>query len=471
MRASASLRSRLLLWLLAPLVPLMLVHAWLAYLNAAQVADEAHDRSLYLASRTLAEELYWEHGRLRLDVLRGAGYLFENHTGARLFYRVDDLQGNWLAGNPLLPMVRMRKEPEVRFFSLVQYADGTYRGEPVRLLRLTHVVDSAEGQSMPLMITVGETREVRSQLIARVLRETLAAQTILVLLVLCLVWVGVRIGLKPLDAYRAQLAQRADDDLTEIEVPKAPQELRPLFEALNSYLSRLSRLIDVRKRFIDNAAHQLRTPLTVLKTQLALASRSSQAGEMQVLIGAASQTTNGAVQLTEQLLALTRAEHAREMQANEAVDLVALTKQIAEQWVGQAHAQGVDLGFEALVFESRVRAIPSMLREVIVNLIENALMHAPDSESSALSVTLRVSERWIEVEDNGRGIPKEHQAKVFERFFRIPGAKAGGSGLGLAIVREIALQHQAELQLTSPVVGGRGTRVRLTWPDACRLVD
>jgi two-component system, OmpR family, sensor histidine kinase TctE len=463
MLTDTSLRQRLLIWLLVPLVLLMLLQAWWAYRNAVQVANEAHDRGLYLASRTLAEELYWEQGRLRLDVLRGAGYLFENHTGARLFYRVDDLQGNWLAGNPSLPMVPAGTQTDVQFFSLVQYADGAYREEAIRLLRLTHVVDSAEGHSVPLLITVGETREIRSRLIAQVLREALFAQAILAMLVLVLVWVAVRIGLKPLDAYRMQLAQRADDDLTEIEVPKVARELRPLFEALNGYLSRLSRLIDVRKRFIENAAHQLRTPLTVLKTQLALASRSSSADDMHSLIQAATQTTDGAVQLTEQLLALTRAEHAREMQASENVDLVELAQSIAEEWAGKAHARGIDLGFEATVAASPVLAIAPLVKEAIINLIENAITHAPGPESGAWCVTLRVSERCFEVEDNGRGIPRELQTKVFERFFRSPGSAAGGNGLGLAIVREIAIQHQADLQLWSPVFENSGTRVRMTF--------
>ncbi|NJS36211.1 MAG: sensor histidine kinase [Brachymonas sp.] len=465
MKPAYSLRRRLLLWLLLPLVVLMLAHAWWTYARAVQVANEAHDRSLYLATRTLAEELFWRQGQLRLDVLRGAGYLFENHTGSRLFYRVDDVRGNWLAGNPALPLVAGEGANEVQFFSLVRFADGLYRGEEVRLIRLTHIVDGGAEVSQPLFITVAETREVRDQLIAQILRETVLGQGVLMLLVLALVFYGVQRGMRPLEVYRQKLSARADDDFSAIDVPSTPRELRPLFEALNGYLSRLGRLIDIRKRFLDNAAHQLRTPLTVLKTQLTLAERSSDAAQRETLIHAASHTTHSAVQLTEQLLALTRAEHGSEMQAFETVDLVALARQVTEEWLTRAHERGDDLGLESQVASSVVQAAPAMLHEALANLIDNALAHGRSSSRSALQITVRVGESWIEVEDDGSGISSEHQTHVFERFYRAPGSAALGSGLGLAIVREIAQQHGAKLVLTSPVVDERGTCIRLSWAE------
>ena len=109
-RAAASLRRRLLGWILLPLAALIGVNAWVAYGNAVQATNEAYDRSLYLAARTLAEELEWRDGRLQLEVLKGAGYLFENHTGSRLFYKVTTPAGAWLAGVPALPDVPARAQ-------------------------------------------------------------------------------------------------------------------------------------------------------------------------------------------------------------------------------------------------------------------------------------------------------------------------------------------------------------------------
>ncbi len=459
MRRPLSLKQRLLAWLLLPLIPLVMLHAWWSFGRAVQVANDAYDRSLYLAARTLAEELDWSQGRLQLDMLRGAGYLFENHTGSRLFYRIDDQQGQLLAGNDALPKVNAQQATSVHFFSLVQFDDASYRDEPVRLAQLTHIVGDQPGDTPALLITVAETREARDQLAAQVLRETLLGQGVLLLIALLLVLYGVQRGIRPLESYRQQLADRADDDFSPIQVPDAPGELRPLIETLNGYLKRLGHLIDIRKRFIDNAAHQLRTPLTVLKTQLSLADRADSEPERKALVSAAGQTTNNAVALTEQLMALTRAEHAHEMENPTAVDLVSLARQVTEEWLQAAHQRGDDLGFEALVERHEVQGRPTLLHEVLANLIDNALSHS----EAGVRVTVRVGPGWLEVEDNGPGIPAVNQAHVFERFYRVPGSQAPGSGLGLAIVREIALQHGARTQLTSPVASGRGTRIRLVW--------
>jgi two-component system sensor histidine kinase TctE len=232
-----------------------------------------------------------------------------------------------------------------------------------------------------------------------------------------------------------------------------------LIETLNGYLERLGHLIDIRKRFIDNAAHQLRTPLAVLKTQLALAHRAQTDDERKAVVKAAEHTTNNAVALTEQLMALTRAEHAHEMQSSTSVELVALARQVTEESLQAAHERGDDLGFEARVARCEIQGRPTLLHEVLSNLINNALTHS----QPGVRVTVRVGPSWLEVEDNGPGIPLSDQAHVFERFYRVPGSQAPGSGLGLAIVREIALLHDAQLQLTSPVAEGRGTRIRMAW--------
>jgi len=272
------------------------------------------------------------------------------------------------------------------------------------------------------------------------------------------VW-GVQRGIRPLEAFRQQLAHKADDDFSPIQPPDLPRELRPLIETLNSYLERLGRLIDIRKRFLDNAAHQLRTPLTALKTQLALAQRNAEPAQAQALMSAAQQTTDDAVRLTEQLLAMTRVEHAREMHSPHTVDLVALARQVTQEHLMRAHQCGDDLGLEALVARCEVQGVGLLLHEALSNLIDNAIHHGP----KGTHITVRVGEAWLEVEDDGPGIAPEHQAHVFERFYRAAPSGVTGSGLGLAIVKEIASQHGAEVRVSSPVQGGRGTVVRLHW--------
>lgn len=460
--SSASLRRRLLAWLLLPLVVLIALNAWWTYGRAVQVADEAHDRSLYLATRTLAEELQWVNGTLRFEVLKGAGYLFENHTGARLLYRIDSDDGRLLAGNAEVPLLAPKATQAVKFFALVDFDDGVYRGEPVRLARLVHVVDSADLAPPVVQITVMETREVREQLITQMLRETLVGQALVLLAAALLVVIGVQRGIRPLEAFRRRLAERTDDDFSPIQLHQTPKELQPLIDTLNAHVARLGRLIGIRKRFLDNAAHQLRTPLTILKTQADLLLRGGSGAEQSTLMQAIHQTAGDAARLSEQLLALTQAEHAGDMQHWDSVDLVALARSVTESRLLQAHERGDDLGFETLVLRCEVQGVALLLGEAMSNLIDNAMVHG----GAGVRITVRVGSAWVEVEDNGPGIAPEHQDHVFERFYRgatDPAIK--GNGLGLAIVREIALQHQAEWHLQSPIVDGRGTRIRLTWPN------
>lgn len=458
MNATASLRARLLGWILLPLVGLSALNAWVSYGNAVDASNEAYDRALYLASRALAEELSWRQGGLQLQAQRAAGYLLENHTGSRLYYRIADAQGHWLAGQDDLPGPTGAAPMQVHYHALVQFEDVQFRGLPVRLAHLTHVLEDEGGQARILKISVAETLETRQQMVRHILRDTLGQQALLLLAAALLVVVGVQRGIRPLESFRQRLAQRADDDLAPIEPPGLPRELHPLVHTLNTYLARLGRLIDIRKRFLDNAAHQLRTPLTVLKTQLALAERE-QTADRAALLSAARKTTDDAVRLTEQLLAMTRAEHAPEMHPHEALDLVALARQVTQEFLPRAVQRGDDLGFETLVPACTVNGSTALLHEALGNLLDNALHHAPPGTR----VTVRVGPAWVEVEDGGPGIAAEHQAHVFERFYRAAPAEVRGSGLGLAIAREIAKQHGAQLSLQSPLPTGPGTVFRMTF--------
>lgn len=456
----SSLRRRLLSWILLPLAGLIAVNAYVGYGNAVEAANEAYDRSLYLAARTLAEELEWRDGRLQIDVLRAAGYLFENHTGSRLFYKVTTAQGQLLAGDAALPDPPVRPEASVKYFALVQFDDGIYLRQPVRLAQLTHVLEG-DGMADPLVrIVVAETMEARQQLIQHILRDTLGSQGLLLLLAAVLVVWGVQRGIRPLEPFRLQLANKADDDFAPIHPPDLPRELQPLIETLNGYLARLGRLIDIRKRFLDNVAHQLRTPLTVLKTQLTLARRNAEPAQADTLLAAAQGTTDDAIRLTEQLLAMTRAEHARELHSTETVDLVALARLVTQEHLLRAHQRGDDLGLEALCERCTVQGVELLLHEALSNLIDNAIHHGNPGHTR---ITVRVGATWVEVEDNGPGIAPQHQPHVFERFYRAAPAGLPGTGLGLAIVREIALQHGARVGIRSPVLEGHGTAVRITW--------
>ena len=458
--SAASLRTRLLVWILLPLSLLIAGNAYVSYGNAVEAANEAYDRSLYLAARTLAEELEIKDGQLQLDVMRAAGYLFENHTGSRLFYKVSTAKGVWLAGDAALQGAPERAESAVKYFALVQFDDGLYAGQPVRLAQLTHVMETGGLPDPLIKITVAETMEARQQLIQHILRDTLSSQGVLLLAAALLVVWGVQRGIRPLEGVRRSLADKGDDDFSPIQPPGLPRELRPLIETLNSYLDRLGRLIEIRKRFLDNAAHQLRTPLTVLKTQLTLAQRNVEPDQLQPLLAAASQTTEDAVRLTAQLLAMTRVGHARERHSPQVVALGAMARQGSPSHVWRARPQGDDLGLEVIDESVHVQGVALLLQEALGNLIDNAIHHC----AAGAHITVRVGQTWVAVQDDGPGIALVHQPHVFERFYRAAPSGVSGSGLGLAIVKEIASQHGAQVSLHSPVQDGRGTLIRISWP-------
>ena len=458
-RQAPSLRWRLLAGLLLPLLALMAANAWFGYDRAVQAANEAYDRALYLAARTLAEDLQWRDGGVHLQMRPGTGYLFENHTGSRLFYQVSDGQGRPLLGVADLPVPGAHVE-RVHFFALVEFDDAHYRGLPVRLARLTHVLPPGGADSPVLHVTVVETREAREALIQTILRETLGSQALLLVATAVLVLLAVRRAVQPLQRLRRLIESKHEDDLQRLPDQAWPRELLPLVRAINGYMGRLGRLIAIRKRFLDNAAHQLRTPLTALKTQLGLLQRQSGA-QSAALINAAMRTTDDAVRLTAQLLALTQAEHGADMEKTAEVDLLALARQVTEDHLWRAHERGDDLGFEAHTAVLRVQGNVVLLQEALANLIDNAMHHGGPS----VRITVRVTAHGIEVEDDGPGVAQEHQAHVFERFYRAAAPGVSGSGLGLAIVQEIARQHGAQVRLRSPVQGGRGTLVTLYWPQ------
>jgi len=458
-RQTLSLRSRLLLGLLLPLLVLIGANAWFGYDRAVQAANEAYDRSLYLAARTLAEDLQSHNGRLVLQMRPGTGYLFENHTGSRLFYQVSDAQGRTLLGADDLPAPGANVE-RVHFFALVEFADARYNTLPVRLARLTHVLPTDGMDSPVLHVTVVETREARDALIQTILLETLGSQALLLVAAAVFVSLAVRRAVRPLHQLRDLMESKADDDLRSLPDRPWPRELQPLVGAINGYTQRLGRLIGIRKRFLDNAAHQLRTPLTALKTQLGLMQRQTPAERDPALLQAAQRTTDDAVRLTAQLLSLTRAEHGPDMDKSTEVELVALARQVTEDHLWRSHERGDDLGFEALTSRVVVHGNALLLQEALANLIDNAMHHG----GRGVHITVRVGPRSLEVEDNGPGIAPEHQGHVFERFYRAAAVGVSGSGLGLAIVQEIARQHGAQVQVHSPVRDGRGTRVRLYWP-------
>ncbi len=466
-----SLKQALFLWLVLPLLLLIFINAFFSYKNAVDAANDAYDRSLYIAARTVAEELRFVDGELKVEVPQSATYLFENNIGSRFFYEVMNFDGEHLFGNATLPTPPKSSKNGVNYFSLVGFYDDEIDGRPIRLAVLKHsLVESSHDKGRPsvkglVTIKVAETLEARKNLISHILRELLTGQTLLLMALTGLIWLAINKSLKPIHGLSQSLANRDESDLTTIDAGHLPKELVPLIESLNIYLSRLTNLIHLRKIFIANAAHQLRTPWAIVKTQIGLAKKEPMMEELSKIIQGLSRTADASVRLTEQLLSMTKAEHGYEIDLTKEVDLVPLAKQLVIDHYPQAQKMGIDLGVEVEVPSLVIHGSEVLLSECIGNLIDNAVRYA----SPGCHVTVKVEKNALSVIDNGPGIPSQHHNRVFNRFFR-GDSKEPGSGLGLSIVKEIALQHNLQIILESPYSLDQinyvsGTKISLLIPE------
>jgi two-component system sensor histidine kinase TctE len=227
-----------------------------------------------------------------------------------------------------------------------------------------------------------------------------------------------------------------------------PEEISPLVNSLNDMLARLSSSIDMQKRFIADAAHQMRTPLAGMRMQSELALRQTDSEEIRRSLEQLAKSSEAATRLVNQLLALARAENQPQAGTSlQPLELSELARGTVQDWVSASFAARIDLGYEAPAEPVEIVGNPTMLRELLSNLIDNALRYTPSGGSVTVRVRSDETRGILEVEDTGPGIAPAERSRVFERFYRILGNKAEGSGLGLAIVREIAQQHGVDVEI------------------------
>src|SRR5690606_25249516 len=267
-------------------------------------------------------------------------------------------------------------------------------------------------------------------------------------LAVLMAWFRLTRGIRPLHTLRARLLQRQPDDLSPIATREVPQEILPLVHGMNDLLSRLAANLEAQRRFVADAAHQLKTPLAGLRTQAELALRTRDAEDMQHSLRHLIEGSERATRLVNQLLALARAEGS-DAPENVTVpcDLQAIARAQTLARVPCAFDQGIDLGMDDNEAPVMVRGNELLLGELLSNLIDNALRYTPSGGTVTVSVNQEGSHGVLRVDDSGPGIPAAERERVFDRFYRVLGNVAEGSGLGLAIVREIAQRHGATVEL------------------------
>lgn len=454
-----SLRRQLLTWLLALLIPLLVLGAFNSYIRAFHFANLAYDRTLFRAALALADQVEVVTGSVSVDLPQKALDLLEYDKDDWVYYRVSDQVGRTVTGEPRLPLPARLPPPGGHLYYDAKLGDKELR-LVVFVLPLTGT--SAQGTAI---IQVAETRAKRDFVAEEIIAAMMLPQLLIVLLAGVLVHYGVRRGLAPLERLREAFAQRSHRDLSAVPYQDTPREVQPMLQAVNDLLQRLRDAIAQQERFIADASHQLRTPLAGLRTQAELALRASEPAQIRHGLEQISASSMRLSHLVQQLLTLARMEPgAAPAMAHQPIDIVQLARETTADWVGPALSKEIDLGFDTQQNGMDISGNALMLREMLSNLLDNAIRYTPRQGRITVRLARTGDSVILSVEDNGPGIPAEARDTVFDRFHRLPDSPGDGCGLGLAIVREVALVHNAEILLKEGAEG-RGTCIEVQFPS------
>jgi two-component system, OmpR family, sensor histidine kinase TctE len=450
-RNTPSLRRQLLYWLMIPVLVLWLVGALVTYGLAIAFATEGYDQALVDSVHSIASHIVSRDGRVVVDLPPVALEILKDNVKDRLYYQVKDSHGDVIASDTRIPESEFgavsdlnEREPDFTY--------GRIRGEEVRIASLLFREPQSGGKAI---IQVAETLHAREEFADKILIGVVAPQLLIVIGIGLAIFLGIRRGLTPLNNLRDAVAARTPHDLGPIPEENVPREVRTLVSAINGLLERLHLDIEAQRRFVANAAHQLRTPVAGLKTQTELALRQTDPSDIKHALTQIRTSADRATRLTNQLLTLARTgPEAQDPSRWSMLDLGDVAKAVMGELVPQAVERNIDIGFEGTDEPTVMLGDRWALHELCSNLVENAIRYTQDGGR----ITVRVSApdervRIFEVEDDGPGIPEPERSRVFERFYRVTeenaGSKSSGSGLGLAIVREIANLHGATVTIAS----------------------
>lgn len=464
--------SRLLLWwVLLPQLVLWVAGGAAAYFLTARYVNAILDQDLLRASRSLARQLKPIGNGLLIDFPRAAQAILEADPDDRHYYMVSLPPGHFVLGNQQLPPVPAALAQTARPASPLLYdghmplpPDGALR--PVRVVALYVALDGEPGEPPALaLVQIARAAVVRERLARSILFDMLLPLSALMVGLSALVWMGIQRGLRPLTRLTEQVAGRAPTDLAPLHLQAAPQELHALAHAVNTLLAEVQRHVQTEQRFLADAAHQLRTPLAGLKSQVELALQSAppvpaqHRERLQRVLASATRASH----LVNQLLAMARLGARGGLPNRERLELTTWAQDVVAPWVPRAMRHGVDLGWtEETCPALPVQANPLLLEEALANVLDNALRYAGSGHEVTVGTRLRdasTAELWVR--DNGPGIAPAHRAHVFDRFYRATHDDQG-CGLGLAIVHDIMQRHGGGVSLHHP--DGGGLEVRLYLP-------
>ncbi len=451
-REHRSLFGEILDWMLTPLLLLWPVSLALTWLVAQGIAGKPFDRALEYNVQALSQLLVVSQPhQAQFNLPLPAREIMRADDTDQVYYQVLGGHGEFLSGERDFPAPPTEELPAE---GPVHLRDDEMRGLAVRVAYLWTRLD-LPGSPLAL-VQVAETREKRSVLAAEIIKGVMLPQFVILPLAVLLVWLALAHGLRPLKQLEERIRARTPDDLSPLDDQALPQEVAPLLASVNDLLTRLKDSIATQKRFLADAAHQLKTPLAGLRMQADLAQREgTNTAELKRSLQQIGRSSVRATHTVNQLLSLARAENSGVSLSLQTCDLARLTMDVVRDSVPRALEKRIDLGYDGAQAASpgvQTSGHPTLLKELVRNLVDNAIYYTPSSADQPAIVTARVLAEpdggvLLQVEDNGPGIPEAERSLVFQPFYRALGTEADGSGLGLSIVQEIARQHRAEVTL------------------------
>lgn len=454
-----SLRRVLLLLLVPGLLLVAATEVWQTWRTAVDAANAAYDRSLFGAIKAMDANISTASGGLAVELPYRLLEFFELTANGHVYYRVATEDGLVEIGSANLP-----SPPGVLVTGQPQFSDGIYFDEPVRVGSYARVLERPLGgpsTSQRLVIQVAETLESRHAFTRALVLQAVARDVLLMVVASGLMVLAVGWALRPLTRLRGEVQARAPQDLRPIDTFGIPADVAPLVDAINFHVARSRQQAEARQRFVDDASHQLRTPLTTLATQVGFALREVHPEQQREALSAIKLQLEETIRQTNQMLALARMDSVDV--ALEVLDVTAPIEKITREWWTEAHANGIDLGFEPDDGPLVLAVHSGLLKEALSNLLHNAIRYTPRGGQVTVKLCHTPSHGILTVTDNGPGMPPEDLIRAGERFFRGSQTTQPGSGLGLAIVRSITERFGGVLHVSAGC-DGRGLVVAMTLP-------
>ena len=446
-----SLRRTLLLGILLPVIAVVALNTVSLYQQALAAVTTAYDRTLLASAKSIGELLdvdgYDDAAVLHATVPFSALEAFEADNRSNIYYRVSSLRGEMVSGYAVLPFWHGTIPAKPAYAALVDFYDVYVNGEPVRVAVLLQPVATSDGRGMAV-VQVAETLQLRHTLARQILLNTLWRQAGLVAFIALVVVLVVQRATRPVRRLSQTLQARQENDLTPLSASDAPRELLPLVDATNHVMRRLQHLLDHQKRFVRDTAHQLRTPLAVLKTQVQSALRNDVEPRQALL--EINVTVDRAAVLANQMLALAKVEQLRQQANAEVLDWSAVLRAVAIDL--SPLLADKDLEFAIHTTPTPVRAHDWMLRELARNLLHNAIKQTPSGSALEVELVAEGTQARLCIADSGPGISAELAQRLYQPFSAGDGHH--GSGMGLAICHEIVQALGGSIALVNRVQQG-----------------